>query len=88
MNVKLDYERQVGHQYLCHFTTEMAEICLQAHFFKMFGHTKFQLSISYTFKVMRLLVRRVSSSVGQLSVGHFFISCSQLSVGQLVALPH
>ena len=32
--------------------------------------------------------KRVSSSVGQLSVGHFFISCSQLSVGQLVALPH
>ena len=29
---------------------------LQAHFLKVFGHTKFQLSISYTFKVMRLLV--------------------------------
>ena len=28
---------------------------LQAHFLKVFGHTKFQLSISYTFKVMRLL---------------------------------
>ena len=29
---------------------------LQAHFLKVFGHTKFQLSIFYTFKVMRLLV--------------------------------
>ena len=29
---------------------------LLAHFLKVFGHTKFQLSISYTFKVMRLLV--------------------------------
>ena len=29
---------------------------LQAHFLKVFGHTKFQLSISYTFKVMKLLV--------------------------------
>ena len=32
------------------------KFCLQAHFLKVFGHTKFQLSISYTFKVMRLLV--------------------------------
>ena len=30
---------------------------LQAHFFKMFGHTKFQLSIYCTFKVMKLLVK-------------------------------
>ena len=30
---------------------------LQAHFFKMFGHAKFQLSISSTFKVMKLLVK-------------------------------
>ena len=29
---------------------------LQAHFLKVFGHTKFQLSISCTFKVMKLLV--------------------------------
>ena len=29
---------------------------LQAHSLKMFGHTKFQLSISCTFKVMKLLV--------------------------------
>ena len=29
---------------------------LQAHFLKVLEHTKFQLSISYTFKVMRLLV--------------------------------
>ena len=32
------------------------KFCFQAHFLKVFGHTKFQLSISYTFKVMRLLV--------------------------------
>ena len=29
---------------------------LQAHFLKMFGHTKFQLSTSCTFKAMKLLV--------------------------------
>ena len=28
----------------------------QAHLFKMFGHTKFQLSISCTFKVMKVFV--------------------------------
>ena len=29
---------------------------VQAHFLKMFGHAKFQLSISCTFKAMKLLV--------------------------------
>ena len=29
---------------------------LQAHFLKMFGHTKFQLSITCTFRIMKLLV--------------------------------
>ena len=29
---------------------------LQVHFFKVFGHTKFQLSITSTFKVIKLLV--------------------------------
>ena len=29
---------------------------LQAHFVKVFGHTKFQLSISCTFKDIKLLV--------------------------------
>ena len=29
---------------------------VQAHFLKMFGHTKFQLSISCTFKAIKLLV--------------------------------
>jgi len=29
---------------------------VQAHLFKMIGHTKFQLSIFCTFKVMKLLV--------------------------------
>ena len=29
---------------------------LQAHFLKVFGHTKFRLSISFTVKVMKLLV--------------------------------
>ena len=32
------------------------KFCFQAHFLKVFGHTKFQLSISCTFKVMKLLV--------------------------------
>ena len=35
---------------------------VQAHFFKMFGHTKFQLSISCTFKVMKLLVEITKKS--------------------------
>ena len=30
---------------------------LQAHFFKVFGHAKFQLSITSTFKVIKLLVK-------------------------------
>ena len=29
---------------------------LQAHFFKMFGHAKFQLSITFTFEVKKLLL--------------------------------
>ena len=29
---------------------------LQAHFFKMFGHAKLQLSITFTLKVKKLLV--------------------------------
>ena len=29
---------------------------LQAHFLKIFGHTKFQLPITFTFRVMKLLV--------------------------------
>ena len=43
-------------EYLCHFAMEMAEILSPGIYFKMFGHTKFQLSISCTFKVMKLLV--------------------------------
>ena len=35
---------------------------VQAHLFKMFGHTKFQLSISCTFKVMKLLVEITKKS--------------------------
>ena len=31
-------------------------VSLQAHLFKMFGHAKFQLSISCTFKVMKVFV--------------------------------
>ena len=29
---------------------------LQAHFLKMFGHTKFQLSITFTFRIIKLKV--------------------------------
>ena len=32
------------------------KFCFQAHFLKMFGHTKFQLSITCTFRLMKLLV--------------------------------
>ena len=35
---------------------------VQAHLFKMFGYTKFQLSISCTFKVMKLLVEITKKS--------------------------
>ena len=49
-------ERQVGHRYLCHLSTEMAEIWSLDTFIKMFGHTKFQLSVSCTFIVMKRLV--------------------------------
>ena len=35
---------------------------VQAHLFKMIGHTKFQLSISCTFKVMKLLVEITKKS--------------------------
>ena len=38
------------------FQPKWLKFGLQAHFLKVFGHTKFQLSISYTFKVMKLLV--------------------------------
>ena len=43
-------------RYLCHFSIEMAEIWSQATSFKMFGHAKFQLSISSSFTVMKHLV--------------------------------
>merc|ERR1711893_579811 len=35
---------------------------VQAHLFKMIGHTKFQLSISCTFQVMKLLVEITKKS--------------------------
>ena len=34
---------------------------LQAHFFKIFGHAKFQLSITCTFRVTKLLVEVFST---------------------------
>ena len=33
-----------------------APLCLQAHVWQIFGHTKFQLSIFCTFEVMKFLV--------------------------------
>ena len=44
-------------QYLRHFSTEMAEIWSPGTFLKIFGHTKFQLSITFTFRVIQLLVK-------------------------------
>ena len=43
-------------RYLCHFSTKWLKFGLQAHLFKMFGHAKFQLSISCSFSVMKHLV--------------------------------
>ena len=57
-------ERQVGHvnvnldmDIFVISEQKWLKFGLQAHFFKMFGHAKFQLSISSTFKVMKLLVK-------------------------------
>ena len=54
-------ERQVGHvnvnldmDIFVISEQKWLKFGLQAHFFKMFGHAKFQLSISSTFKVMKL----------------------------------
>ena len=57
-------ERQVGHvnvnldmDIFVISEQKWLKFGLQAHFFKMFGHAKFQLSISCYFKVMKLLVK-------------------------------
>ena len=42
--------------YLCISQPNWLKFGIQAHFFKMYGHTKFQLSISRIFKAMKLLV--------------------------------
>ena len=56
-------ERQVGHvnvnldiDIFVISEPKLLKFGIQAHFFKMFGHTKFQLPISCTFKVIKLLV--------------------------------
>ena len=41
--------------YLCHFSTEMAEIWSPGTFFED-GHTKCQLSITFTFRIIKLKV--------------------------------
>ena len=57
-------ERQVGHvnvnldmDIFVISEQKWMKFGLQAHFFKMFGHAKFQLFVSSTFKVMKLLVK-------------------------------
>ena len=56
-------ERQVGHanvnldiDIFVIFKLKWLKFGLQAHFFKVFGHAKFQLSITSTLKVIKLLV--------------------------------
>ena len=56
-------ERQVGHvnvnldiDIFVISEPKWLKFGLQAHFFKMFGHAKFQLSIFFTLTVMKLLV--------------------------------
>ena len=56
-------ERQVGHvnvnldmDIFVISEQKWLKFGLQVHFFKVFGHTKFQLSITSTFKVIKLLV--------------------------------
>ena len=56
-------ERQVGHvnvnldmDIFVISKQKWLKFDLQAHFFKMFGHAKFQLSIFFTLRVMILLV--------------------------------
>ena len=57
-------ERQVGHanvnldiDIFVISEPKWLKFGLQAHFFKVFGHAKFQLSITSTFKVIKLLVK-------------------------------
>ena len=56
-------ESQVDHRnikwltlYLCGLWPEMAEILFPGTYLKLFGHTKFQVSISCTSRVIKLLV--------------------------------
>ena len=64
MNVLLQSEeRQVGHvnvnldmDIFVISKQKLLKFGLQAHFFKMFGHAKFQLSIFFTLRVIELLV--------------------------------
>ena len=57
-------ERQVGHvnvnvdiDIFVYFEPKWLKFGLQAHFFKMFGYAKFQLSIFFALSVMKLLVQ-------------------------------
>ena len=57
-------ERQVGHlnvnldiDIFVISEPKRLKFGLQAHFLKIFGHAKFQLSITSTFKVIKLLVK-------------------------------
>ena len=57
-------ERQVGHvnvnldiDIFVISEPKWLKFGLQAHFFKVFKHAKFQLSITSTFKVIKLLVK-------------------------------
>ena len=50
MNVNLDMDIVVISE------QKWLKFGLQAHFFKVFGHAKFQFSIFFTLRVMKLLV--------------------------------
>jgi len=53
--VKWIFARQSISLNICHLSTRMAKIWSPGTFLKMFGRTKFQLSISCSFTVMNLL---------------------------------
>ena len=55
-NWKWDSYDELGQSISLPFLNRMAEIWSPGTSFKMFGHANFQLSISCTFKVMKLLV--------------------------------
>ena len=54
---QVDHGTSSGSPYISNvYEPKWLKFCFQAHFLKMFGHTKFQLSISWTHRAMNLLL--------------------------------